>query len=250
MKVLITGAGSGIGHALSWRLAHDGYGIIAVGRRREPLEILRRELTTPVEVITADLSKSEDCFRLYQQVKNEPVEILINNAGFGVFGAFTETDLSGELGMLGVNIEGLHILTKLFLKDFVQKNAGYILNVASSAGFLPGPLFSSYYASKAYVISLTQAIHEELRRQKKSVYIGALCPGPVATTFNDTAGVAFSLPGMDPSTCADYAVRKMFARKTIIVPGLTMKIVRFFSKLLPDSLMARLAWHAQKKKLG
>ena len=250
MKALVTGAGTGIGRAIAWHLAHDGYELIAVGRRSEPLEILKRELTSPVEVITADLSVPDECFRLYQRVKEEPVEIVVNNAGFGVFGPFTETDLGAELGMLGVNIQGLHILTKLFLKDFTARNAGYILNVASAAAFLPGPLFSSYYASKAYVVRLTEAIHEELRRQKKDVYIGALCPGPVATSFNDVAGVRFSLPGIDPAACADYAVRKMYARKTIIVPGMTMKLVRFFSKLVPDSIAARLAWYAQRKKLG
>ncbi|MBD5559581.1 MAG: SDR family oxidoreductase [Clostridia bacterium] len=250
MYALVTGAGSGIGAAIAKRLSQDGYGIIAVGRRREPLEILQRELATPVRVITADLSTQEDCFRLYQSVKDEPIQIVVNNAGFGVFGPFTETDLGGELQMIGVNIQALHILIKLFLKDFTARNDGYILNVASAAAFLPGPLFSSYYASKAYVLRLTEAIREELRRARKNVYIGALCPGPVDTQFNNVAGVAFSLPGLRADDVADYAVRRMYARKAVIVPGITMKLVRFFSKLVPDSIAARLAWYSQRRKLG
>lgn len=250
MYALVTGAGSGIGAAIAKRLAADGYGIVAVGRRREPLETLQAELTTPVEILTADLSTQEDCFRLFQQVKDESIQILVNNAGFGVFGPFTETDLGGELEMIGVNIQALHIFTKLFLKDFTSRNDGYILNVASAAAFLPGPLFSSYYAAKAYVLRLTEAVREELRRARSRVYIGALCPGPVNTRFNDIAGVANSLPGMRADEVADYAVRKMYDRKAIIVPGFTMKLVRFFSKLVPDALAARLAWYAQKRKLG
>lgn len=250
MYALVTGAGTGIGAAIAKRLAGDGYGILAVGRRRQPLATLQDELTTPVRVITADLSTQQGCFALYQQIKNEPIQIVVNNAGFGVFGPFTETDLGGELQMIGVNIQALHIFVKLFLKDFLQKDDGYILNVASAAAFLPGPLFASYYASKAYVLRLTEALREEIRRAHKHVYIGALCPGPVDTHFNDVAGVANSLPGMRTDEVADYAVRKMYARRGIIVPGFAMKLVRFFSKLVPDAVAARLAWYAQRRKLG
>lgn len=250
MYALVTGAGTGIGAAIAKRLAGDGYGIIAVGRRREPLDTLARELTTPVEVFTADLSHQEDCFRLYQEVKNQPVEIVVNNAGFGVFGPFTETDLGGELQMIGVNIQALHIFFKLFLKDFMSRDSGYILNVASAASFLPGPLFSSYYAAKAYVLRLTVAVREELRRAHSHVYVGALCPGPVDTRFNDVAGVANSLPGLQAEDVAAYAVKKMYARKGVIVPGVLMKLTRFFSKFVPDAVAARLAWYAQRRKLG
>lgn len=250
MYALVTGAGTGIGAAIAKRLAGDGYGIIAVGRRRGPLQTLQDELTTPVEIITADLSTQQGCFGLYQQIKEKPIQIVVNNAGFGVFGPFTETDLGGELEMIGVNIQALHIFVKLFLKDFMQKNDGYILNVASAAAFLPGPLFASYYASKAYVLRLTEALREEIRRAGRSVYIGALCPGPVNTRFNDVAGVAKSLPGLRADDVADYAVRKMYARRAVIVPGFTMKLVRFFSKFVPDSVAARLAWYSQRRKLG
>lgn len=250
MKALVTGASSGIGKEIARELSKDNYDIIAVARDPTRLEALAAELRTDVTVIRANLSDRQECFRVYQQVKNEPIDIVVNNAGFGVFGPFTETDLGRELDMLDVNIDALHIFTKLFVKDFVSRNYGYILNIASSAAFMPGPLFCSYYASKAYVLRLTQAIHDELRRTSPGVYIGALCPGPVATNFNQNAGVSFSLHSLSAKEVAEYAVKKMYDRKTVIVPGVTMKIVRFFSKLLPDSVMARLAWINQRKKMG
>lgn len=248
MKALITGASSGIGHELAILLAQDGYEIIAVGRNEARLGDIRLETSTETQIIRADLASRKDCFELYQGVKNEDIQIVINNAGFGVFGAFSETDLGSELSMLDVNIDALHILTKLFLKDFREKNDGYILNVASAAAFLPGPLFASYYASKAYVLRLTAALREELRREHSSVYIGALCPGPVETGFDRTAGVTASLPGKTPQDVARYAIRHMYARKGVIVPGLQMKLVQFFSKLLPDALMARFGWQSQNRK--
>ncbi|MHB8062158.1 MAG: SDR family NAD(P)-dependent oxidoreductase, partial [Ruminiclostridium sp.] len=174
MKALITGASSGIGRDMSIILSKKGYDLILVARRMEKLEELKKTLSTDVQTISLDLSKEESCFSLYEQVKNESVDILINNAGFGIFGAFDEIDIHEELKMLNTNIIAVDILTKLFLKDFKRKNSGYILNVASSAAFLPGPLLSSYYASKAYVLRLTEAIHEELRRAGSKVYVGSL----------------------------------------------------------------------------
>ncbi len=248
MKALITGASSGIGREIAIQLAHDGYGLILVARREDRLLELQQLLHTDVQVIPADLSQRADCFALYQKVKNEDIGILVNNAGFGVFGAFEETDLARELSMLDVNIDAVQILTKLFLKDFARKNYGYILNVASAAAFMPGPLFSSYYASKAYVLRFSEALNLEMRLQHKNVYVGALCPGPVNTEFSRTAGVSFGTGALSAAAVAAYAVKKMYAKKAVIVPGALMKCARFFSKLLPDSVMARLACHMQKKK--
>lgn len=248
MKALITGASSGIGREIAVRLASDGYDLIVVARREDRLSDLQKIIPSSVEAIAVDLSKREDCFSLYQQVKDEEIGILVNCAGFGVFGPFDQTDLGRELSMLDVNIDAVHILTKLFLKDFMRKDYGYILNVASSAAFLPGPLFSSYYASKAYVLRLTEALRTELRHAHKNVYIGALCPGPVNTEFNQTADVKFSIGGLSASYVANYAVKKMYAKKAVIVPGALMKVVRFFTKILPDGVLARLAWYMQKKK--
>lgn len=250
MKAVVTGASSGIGREIALLLAKDNYDVVAVGRSQKRLNEVAEATRTPTQIVVADLATRADCFSLYQAIKDEDIQIVVNCAGFGVFGAFSETDLGSELDMLDVNIESLHILTKLFLKDFRAKNYGYILNVASAAAFMPGPLFSSYYASKAYVVRLTEAIHEELRREKSNVYIGALCPGPVDTNFDQVAGVHASLDGESAQAIAQYAIKQMYKRKTIIVPGMLMKLARFASKIVPDSIMARFTYLSQRRKLG
>lgn len=250
MKALITGASSGIGRDMAIILSEKGYDLILVARRMEKLEELKNTLSTDVQIIGFDLSKEESCFALYEQVKNEDIDILINNAGFGIFGAFDQIDIHQELKMIDTNIRAVDILTKLFLKDFKRKNSGYILNVASSAAFLPGPLLSSYYASKAYVLRLTEAIYEELRREGSKVYVGSLCPGPVDTEFNQTANVKFSLKGLTSQYVAEYAIKQMFKGKLTIVPGTTMKVVRFFEKFVPEKTLLRMAYTMQKRKEG
>jgi len=248
MKALITGASSGIGRDMARILSKKGYDLILVARRTQRLEELRGELSTNVKILGLDLGDPENCFSLYEQVKDEPVEILVNNAGFGIFGTFDVIPLERELSMIDLNIKAVDILTKLFLNDFKKRNSGYILNVSSSAAFLPGPLMSSYYASKAYVLRLSQAISEELRSSGSSVYVGALCPGPVRTEFDKVAEVNFSLKGLDSYDVADYALKKMFARKMVIVPGAQMKVVRFFEKFAPDRLLLRAAYRIQSQK--
>ena len=184
MKALITGASSGIGRDFAHVLGSMGCELILVARRENRMEELRNELPVPVQIICADLSSERECFALYEQVREEHIDILINNAGFGVFGAFQETDLTEELKLIDTNIRAVHILTKLFLKDFTARDAGYLLNVSSASAFAPGPLMAAYYASKVYVLHLTLAIWKELRRQNSRVSISALCPGPVNTEFD------------------------------------------------------------------
>lgn len=248
MKALITGASSGIGWDMAAVLAERGCDLIVVARRADKLEELKKSLDTRVDVIFLDLSKRDECMRLYETVKAEEIDILINNAGFGVFGSFNETELQKELAMIETNIEAVHILTKLFLKDFVKQNSGYILNVASAAAFLPGPLMAAYYASKAYVLRLTQAVAQELRSAKSDVYIGALCPGPVETEFNSVANAKFAVKGLESGYVARYAINKMFARKHIIVPGAMMKTARFLSKAVPDCVLAMASHRIQSRK--
>jgi short-subunit dehydrogenase len=250
VKALVTGASSGIGRDISVILSKKGYDLILVARRMEKLEELKHTLSTDVRTICLDLSKEEACFALYEQVKNEDIDILINNAGFGIFGLFDMIDIHDELRLIDTNIKAVDILTKLFLRDFKRKDSGYILNVASSAAFLPGPLLSSYYASKAYVLRLTQAIFEELRREGSKVYIGSLCPGPVDTEFNQTANVKMSLKGLTSQYVADYAIRQMFKRRLTIIPGTAMKLAAFFEKFVPEKLLLRIAYRMQKKKDG
>lgn len=248
MKALITGASSGIGADMARILSNKGYDLILVARRKDRLERLQNELKTDVEIISMDISSTFNCIKLYNKVKKQDIDILINNAGFGMFGFFERGDLDKELDMIDLNIKTVHTLTKLFLQDFVKRDKGYILNVASSAAFLPGPLMATYYATKAYVLRLTEAIYEELRRTNSKVYIGALCPGPAETEFNDVANVSFSVKSMKSYDVADYAIKEMFKRKLVIVPSLMMKLTRFISILSPTKLKLRVTYNIQKNK--
>ena len=177
-KVLITGAGSGIGKEMALYFNSLGCSLILVGRDKDKLEEVINKCND-AKYIISDLSSREEVYKLYLKTKDEDIDILVNNAGFGLFGFFNETDLEKELDMIGVNVVAPHILTKLFLKDFIEKDKGHILNVASAAGFTAGPYLNTYYATKNYILKLTIAIYEELRRQKSHVQIRALCPGQI-----------------------------------------------------------------------
>ena len=249
MTALITGASSGIGRDIARELCRRGIRVIISGRNRESLKKLRDELgSNKAKIAVADLSDVNECKRLYNMVKPYNVDILVNNAGFGLFGKFADSDLDTEIEMIDVNVKAVHILAKLFLKDFREKNRGYILNVASSAGFMPGPYMATYYSTKNYVVRLTEAIHEELSAENSNVYVGALCPGPVDTNFNNTAGVSFSLKGISSEYAAKYAVDNMFRRKTLIVPTVTMKAAVIGSSLVPPLLLAKITRHMQSRK--
>jgi short-subunit dehydrogenase len=248
MKALITGASSGIGRDMAIILSNMGHDLILVARSEDKLNKLKKELKTNVKVIAMDISSVENCKKLYEEVKKDNIDILINNAGFGLVSEFKNSDLDRELEMIDLNVKSLHTLTKLFYKDFIEKDSGYILNVASSAAFQPGPLMASYYASKAYVLRLTQAINEELRREKSKVYVGAVCPGPVDTNFNNVAGVRFTVKSLKSQDVTRYALRKMFKRKLVIVPGTIMKLTRICAKLLPEKLVTKIAYNIQKSK--
>ena len=250
MKALITGASSGIGSEIAKCLADMGCDLILVARRRDALETLARSLgkKVSVRIISTDLSVRENCFELYGKTSCENVDILVNNAGFGVFGNFAETDLDRELSLIDTNVTAVHILTKLFLKDFVAADKGRILNVASSAAFTVGPLMSAYYASKSYVFRLSQGISEELRRAGSRVSMSVLCPGPVDTEFNDVAGVRFGVPAMKSPDVARIAVDGLLNGKKVIVPGAAIKFGRIAGKLLPDGILARVGYNIQKKK--
>ena len=246
LKALITGASSGIGREIARLLAARGYELVIAARREDRLEELKRTLGVPCKIACTDLSVRTEAERLFEE--NRDVDILVNNAGFGVFGAFDETPLSRECEMLDVNILALHILMKLYLAEFKKRGSGRILNVSSSASFFPGPMFSSYYASKAYVTRLSLAVREELRREKSPVTVSVLCPGPVRTEFNDVAGVKFGIGSVSPQYAARAAVDGMFKGKGIITPSLATGFTRFISKLVPDSLAARVVYVLQKKK--
>ena len=242
MKALVTGASSGRGEEIAKELAKRGYDIILVARNEEKLKNVASKIKTNTRIIIIDLSNKENCKKLYEETKNEDIDILINNAGFGVHGKFFDTDLDKEIQMIETNITAVHILMKLFLKDMIKKNSGYILNVASMAAFGPGPLMSAYYASKAYVVKT------ELKKNNSNVKISVLCPGPVRTNFNKVAGVDFAAPSLSSEYVAKYAVKKMLKNKFTIVPGTFMKITRFFEKITPHNLVSNVSYFVNYRK--
>lgn len=248
MLALITGASSGIGRDMARYLARMRVDLILVARRIERLEELKKELDVKVDIIGLDLLNRENVLALFQKVKDKPIDILINNAGFGLFGDFDKTDLDRELEMIELNVVSYHILTKLFLQKFEQVNKGYILNVCSSAGFLAGPKLSTYYATKNYILKLTLAIYEELRHKKSKVVISALCPGPVNTEFNKVAHGGFKVAGASSSYVAKYAINKMFKKKLIIVPTLSMKLGLFLTRFLSWKVLLKITYMIQYRK--
>ena len=247
---LITGASSGIGRDMARDLAQRGYNLILVARDKERLEELKKEFNVEVTTISIDLADSNNCKELYNEVKNkfEKIDILINNAGFGEFGFFSETNLDKEISLINTNITAVHILTKLFLKDMKEVDEGKILNVASIAGFLPGPLMAAYYSSKSYVLRLSQSIREELKKQKSNVKISVLCPGPVNTNFNNVAGVKFGLPAFTSEHVAKYTIKQMLKNKFLIIPGITIKLTAVASKIIPSVILSKFVYISQKKK--
>ena len=246
---LITGASSGIGRDIARELSRQGWKLLLVARRRDRLEQLAKELGTPCRIYVCDVSREENCRWLYERTREHQVRLLVNAAGFGLFGEFLHTDLDREMEMIDVNIKAVHILTKLFLQDFVQKDTGCILNVASSAGFMAGPLLSTYYATKNYVVRLSEAIAEELRAMGSAVTISCLCPGPVDTEFNQHAGVAgFSVKALSSEVVAKQAVRQALAGKLFILPGLSVKMGTMASRLIPEKPLLRIVHRIQKGK--
>ncbi len=247
MKALITGASSGIGLEITRYLNKKGFELILVAKNKEKLEKVGLEFKNS-KLIILDLTDLEEVKKLYLLTKNDEIDLLVNNAGFGLFGNFNETNLKKEIEMIDVNIKAVHLLTKLFLHDFMKKNHGYILNVASAAGFGPGPLMATYYATKAYILNLTEAISYEAKKSGSKVQVSVLCPGPVKTNFNNIAGVEFNTKPLSSDYVAKYAIDKLFQRKTIIIPGSKMKLITFLRRLSPRKLILNITYHFQEKK--
>lgn len=272
MKALITGASSGIGKDMAKILNQKGYNLVLVARDIEKLEQTKKELeksvqneptiennkiekayknskkaTNKIEIIQMDLSEEQNCIELANKVKD--IDILINNAGFGDYGRFSETDLNKDISMIKTNVIAYHILTKLYLKEMKKKNSGKILNVASIAGFMPGPLMATYYATKNYIVRISEAIREELKKEKSKVQISILCPGPVETNFNKVANVKFSLREANSMQVAKYAIRKLEKGKFYIVPGIDVKLARFGAKIAPSNFVAKITYKVQKRKI-
>ena len=248
MKALITGASSGIGREMAYYLADLNYDLILVARRKERLKEIKDNVKVNVRIIELDLEKENNVYKLYDLTKDDNIDLLINNAGFGLFGFTSKTDLTKELSMIDLNIKALHILTKLFLVDFIKKDKGHILNVGSSAGFLAGPKLNTYYATKNYVVKYTMALYEELRHQNSNVHVSVLCPGPVNTEFNRVAQGHFNVDGLSAKKVAKLAIDKTLKNKLIIVPGVLVKLALFFNRFLPYKLSMKLVYKIQDRK--
>ncbi len=248
MIALVTGASTGMGRDMAIYLSSIGYDLIITARNYERLKELKSLLKTRVKIITADLSKPENAVRLYDCCKKYNIDFLVNNAGIGVVGKFDETSLEKETELINLNVVSMHILMKLFLKDFTSRNSGRILNVASSAGFFPGPLMAAYYASKNYVVNLSQSVYRELRKEESAVSISVLCPGPVQTQFNIRAGVTNSFSPADSGEVAVYAIQKALENKFYIVPTLKMKCAILGAMIAPPELKSEIVYRIQKNK--
>ena len=259
MYALVTGASAGIGKEIAKILSDRGYDLILTARSEDKLlqlqdEILKRYPGRKVLVIPADLSVREECRRLYRECTEkagrENIDFVVNNAGMGVYGYFLETDLEKELQLIDLNVTSVHILSKLFLRDMVRNGHGVLLNVGSCAGFMAGPTFSSYYASKNYVVRLTEAIHEELRRRHSPVKVSCLCPGPTATAFNTNSGVKVSGKQVPVEQVAREGVDGALHGKMIVIPGRKMNAVVTVSRLLGEHLSTKVNYNLQVKKMG
>jgi short-subunit dehydrogenase len=254
----VTGASAGIGTELARVLAVD-HDLVLTARRSEPLRVLAEELTrahgATCRVIPADLADPAAPRKLFDEIAaaHLTVEVLVNNAGFGALGPFARADRAKTLGMIQVNVTALVELTGLFLPGLVARNRGHILNVGSVAGFQPGPLMATYYATKAFVNSFSEALHSELRGTGVSVTV--LCPGPVATEFAAVAGFGaksmFS-PGraLTARAVAEAGVRAMRAGRRVVVPGLRNRLMLFAERFVPRGLVIRAVKWVQGKRTG
>lgn len=248
MKALITGATSGLGMAMAEILSKKGWELVLTGRNLDVLHELQVRLKTNVYIIQADLSKIDEVYRVYEECEGHSIDLLINNAGFGVFGYFAETPLKNDVEQINVNITAVHVLTKLFLQDFLKHNRGRIINIASVAGFMTGPLLSGYYASKSYVIRLSLAIADELRRKKSNVKISVFCPGPIDTNFNKRAGVKFSVKPKSAKSMAEYVISRAFDNEVMIIPSFSLRMGVIASKILPERMVNAIIYRIQKNK--
>ena len=251
MKTLITGASSGLGKEFAKILVNKYDELVLVGRNKEKLEETKNELLkindkANIKIVSTDLCNKESCIELYND--NKGVDLLVNNAGFGDYGYFDETDLNKDISMIETNVLALHILLKLYLKEMVERNSGHILNTASVAGFFPGPLMSTYYATKNYVVSLSEGIREELKRKKSKVKISILCPGPVKTNFEVSANVKFNFNGVNSTYIANYAIKHL--NRFYIVPQTKIKLARIGSKLFRKKTTAKILYKIQAKRKG
>lgn len=255
---IVTGASKGLGFCYCKELLKLGYNIIAVSRNTNSVLNLQKKYQKQIiKIFNYDLSNIENCKKLFNDVLNINITILINNAGYGVWGYFNETNLDKEINMINLNIQATHILTKLFVKRFITQNkGGRILNISSLAAFTPAPIFSSYYASKTYILNLGIAINTELKKIKSSVRVITLCPGPLKTDFwnrssdQKCAKYYSKIKVMKTSVYAKKSLLKglKIKRKNYIIIKIINKIIKKIIKWCPQSLILTIIYNYQKKR--
>ena len=251
---LVTGAASGLGYELALLLAKDGYHLILIDINSEQLEVVKKELELSFKIktriITKDLSLQNCALELFEEVKETPIDVLINNAGFGLFGPFYSTNWNRESSMLNLHVVTTTQLTKLLLEGMIKRGRGKILNISSLAAFQPGPLMAIYYASKAYILSFSEAIANELKGT--GVTVTVLCPGQTKTSFqevvsegNKTNKISFNIA--TASKVAEYGYKAMMRGKTLAIPGVTNKILSFLPRILPRKIATAVVRKIQEK---
>jgi len=255
---LITGASGGIGYDLASVFAENGYNVVLVARNKEKMLALANQAQqmfgVSVHVIQKDLARPEAAQEIHRELQRRGIgiDILVNNAGFGLLGPFGYSSRAEELGMLQLNVVTLADLTKLFLPAMLMKGQGRILNVASTAGFQPGPFMSNYYATKAYVISFSVGLSEEVR--DRGVTVSVLCPGPTPTGFRTRAGIRRSmlggLGGVDSRIVARVGFEGLMAGKLVIVPGVLNKLGTFVARHAPVGIVSRIVGRLQQKRMS
>ena len=251
---LITGATSGIGLELTLLLASDGLDLILVARNEERLSEVKNELSNKYQIniktIAKDLSKPESSKEIYNETKDHEINILINNAGFGDYGEFIKSDWQTQEKMINLNIISLTHLTKFFLPQMIERKEGKILNVASTAAFQPGPYMSVYFATKAYVLSFSEALAEEIKHT--GITITTLCPGPTRTGFEkesktEAAGLFAGPNVMTAVEVASYGYRAMLKGQRIAIPGIQNKILATLAKISPSFLSTKITGYLIRK---
>lgn len=254
---LITGASSGLGLNFAKIFARDGYNVVLVARGVDKLNALKDEVEKDfgikAYVFGCDLSEKDSAQKVYDYTKENGIDIsvLVNNAGFGDFGEFSERDWEKQYNMISVNVTTLAQLTRLYLPHFLEKNDGRILNVASIAAFEPGPLMSVYYASKAFVLSFTEALAVEIKKSK--VKVCALCPGPTGTGFEDAAsakasGLFKNLKVARADKVALFGYKKLMKGRVVVIPGLSNKILPFAVRFAPRCMVRNLVYKVMRAR--
>jgi len=253
---LISGASSGIGREFARVVVADGYNVIITARREDRLRALEKELSSKgckVHVITCDLATPHAAEKIYQEIKNHGyvVELLINNAGFGDCNLFQNAEYDKLLRMVQVNISSLLALTYMCIPNMRTLPYAGILNIGSVAGFQPGPYMAIYYATKAFVLSFTEALAQELRNS--SIHVSVLCPGPTQSEFGITAGAQSSLIFQEKMLADAYAValygyKALKKRKPVAIYGIFFKLLIFFQRILPRRMVVALTARIQKKR--